>query len=58
MMSVDVISGTQVNVKAPMVNIGQSPVKGGIVTGLPMPSHYDFIVGLPLLTSQTVKAAL
>jgi len=58
MMSVDVISGTQVNVKAPMVNIGQSPVKGGIVTGLPLPSHYDYITGVPLLTSMTVKSAM
>lgn len=58
MMSVDVISGTQVNVKAPMVNIGQSPVKGGVVTGLPLPSHYDYITGVPLLTSMTVKSAM
>lgn len=58
MMSVDVISATKVNVKAPMVDIGQTPVKGGVVTGLPMPSHYDFIVGTPLISSTTVKSAI
>jgi len=58
MLSVDVVSATKVNVKAPMVDIGQTPVKGGVVTGLPAPSHLDFICGTPLLTSQTIKAAL
>jgi hypothetical protein len=58
MLGVDVTSGTQVNVKAPLVNLGQSPVKGGVVTGLPMPSCYDSLTGLPLIGSTTVTSAI
>ena len=59
MLSVDVMSATTVNVKAPMVNLGSSPAQGGVVTGSPgVPSHLDFLVGLPLLSSATVKSSI
>ena len=57
MTKVDVISATQVNVKAPLVSLGNTPAQGGIVTGLPgVPSHYDYICGTPLQGSKTVSA--
>jgi hypothetical protein len=57
MTKVDVISATQVNVKAPLVSLGNTPAQGGIVTGLPgIASHYDYICGTPLQGSKTVSA--
>jgi len=56
---VDIKSATKITINAPMVNIGGTPAMGGVVTGLPgVPSHLDYIVGIPLKGSTTVKATV
>lgn len=52
------ISGTLVtNLKAPMVKMGSNPVKGGMIVGLPgVPSHFDYMTGVPHKGSMTVSA--
>jgi len=51
------------NVKAEVlgatVDIGQLPTRGGVVCGLPgVPTHLDFLTGLPLVGSKTVAASI
>lgn len=57
-LKVSLNSGVLIEHLAPMVNLGQSPIRGGVITGLPSPSHYDYIVGSPLVASQSVMASL
>lgn len=61
------ISGTAVEIKgtasvsvdAPIVRLGKNAPIGGVVTGLPgIPSHVDYIVGIPLKGSLKVSAAI
>jgi len=61
MAGVEIKSATKVTVKAPIVELGSTPMLNGVVTGLPgngPPSHYDYIVGAPLKGSATVKATM
>jgi hypothetical protein len=59
MTAVEIISATKVTVNAPMVELGKIPAKSGVVTGAgASPSHMDFLVGLPLKGSMTVKATM
>ena len=59
MLSVTVKSGVKLNLKGPMVEIGQIPTMGGVVTGLPgVPSTTCYITGSPFLGSKTVKCAI
>jgi hypothetical protein len=59
MMGVEIKSAAKVVINAPMVEIGGTPAKGGVVTGLPgVPSHMDYITGAPLKGSATVKATI
>lgn len=59
MAGVVVKSATKVDVNAPMVTIGGTPAKGGVVVGLPgIPSHFDYLTGAPLKGSATVKATI
>jgi len=53
-------SGTKAEVSAPMVSLGSIPAQGGVVTGMPGPgiSHLDYLCGLPLLGSKSVKASI
>jgi hypothetical protein len=56
--SINITSASMVNVTAPMVNLGAAAV-GGVVVGIPgIPSHLDYLTGMPLKSSMTVKAAL
>jgi len=56
MVGVDIISAATINVQAPLVKIGGMPAQGGIVSGLPgIPSHLDYICGIPLMGSKTVS---
>jgi hypothetical protein len=56
---VEIKSAAKVIVKAPIVELGGTPAMGGVVTGLPgIPTHYDYICGLPLKGSATVKATM
>lgn len=61
------ISGTAVEIKgtasvsvdAPIVKLGKNAPIGGVVTGLPgIPSHIDFLVGIPLKGSLKVSASI
>ncbi|MDO8640280.1 MAG: hypothetical protein Q7R33_01950 [Nitrosarchaeum sp.] len=54
MLGVDIKSSVKVNVSAPLVDIGSSQVRGGVITTL---SHLDYVTGAPLLGSFTVKAS-
>ncbi|MDD5649713.1 MAG: hypothetical protein PHF86_04735 [Candidatus Nanoarchaeia archaeon] len=59
MLTVTVKSGVKLNLSGPQVAIGQIPAMGGVVTGTPgVPSHLDFLTGLPLLGSKTVKSSI
>jgi len=58
LLKVTVNSGTKAEVTAPMVNLGATPARGGVVTGSPTPSHLDFICGIPLLGSSSVMASV
>ena len=53
--TIDITSNIKVNVNAPLVDLGSSPVKGGIVTNLTHP--VDYVTGLPILGSLTIKAS-
>jgi hypothetical protein len=55
---VTIKSGVKLNLSGPLVQIGSLPAVGGVVTGLPTPTHLDFVVGLPLLASKTVSASM
>jgi len=62
LLTVDVKAGQQVNVSAPIVEIGSSPAMGGVVTGQGkppniVPSHLDYITGAPLLASKSVSSS-
>ncbi len=59
-LTVSIKSGVKLNLSGPLVDIGQLPVRGGIVTGLPGPgiSHLDYLTGLPLSGSKTVSASI
>jgi len=54
MTGVEIKSATKVNINAPMVDIGKV-AKSGVITSM---SHKDFIVGIALVASSTVKAAI
>lgn len=59
-MTVTVKSGVKLILKGPQVEIGQSPAKGGVVTGSPGTgpgTHRDFITGAFLIGSKSVKAS-
>ncbi|MDD5649582.1 MAG: hypothetical protein PHF86_04080 [Candidatus Nanoarchaeia archaeon] len=60
MTTVTVKGGTKLKLVAPQVEIGQMPTKGGVITGSPGSgiSHLDFICGVPLIGSKTVKASI
>jgi hypothetical protein len=59
MMTVTIKSGVKLNLSGPQVEIGQVPTKGAVITGTPgVPTHLDYLTGLPLLGSKTVKAAI
>ena len=58
MLKVTIKSGVKIECVAPQVSLGQMPTKGGVITGLPVPSHLDFLCGIPLLSSKTVKASI
>lgn len=59
MLTVTVKSGVKLKLTAPQVEIGQLPTKGAIIVGTPgIPTHLDFVVGLPLIGSKTVKASI
>ena len=48
-----------VNVNGLTVNLGAIPIKGNVVVGLPgVPSHFDYVTGIPLRGSATVKASI
>ena len=51
-------SGTKAEISAPQVSLGSIPAQGGVVTGMPFPSHLDFLTGLPLIPSKSVKASI
>lgn len=49
--TVDVSGGT--------VNLGAIPARGNVIIGLPgAPSHFDYVTGVPLKGSNTVKASM
>lgn len=52
------IQGLKTDINSATVNLGAIPLKGGVVTGLPVPSHLDYMTGLPLKGSATVKASI
>jgi hypothetical protein len=53
------INGKSIDLNGPKVSIGSSPVKGGVMVGLPgAVSYYESLTGLPGRGSSTVKAAL
>lgn len=52
-LSVNIKSAVKVNLESPLVDIGGSPVRGGIVTSGPA-GHRDYLTGLTLLGSTTV----
>lgn len=54
------INGAKILNKALNVELGKlSTTMGGVVTGVPgIASHYDFITGLPLVGSTTVKSTI
>lgn len=59
LLNVTIQSGTKISNSAPFVSLGSSPAKGGCVTGLPgVPSHLDYITGLPLIGSTTISASI
>lgn len=50
--------GVSTKVNGLTVSLGTLPIKGGVVTGFPgIPSHFDYVTGLPLVGSLTVKAS-
>ena len=51
------IAALSVSVEGSTVKLGKGLLKGGIVTGLPFPSHYDYTTGAPLRGSVTVSSA-
>jgi len=52
------IQGLKTDIKSATVSIGALPVKGAVVIGLPgLPSHLDYVTGIPLKGSFTVKAS-
>lgn len=55
-LGVKIKSNAKVTVDAPIVNIGRNRPLQGIVTGGPA-GHRDYITGLPLVGSNTVKAS-
>ena len=52
-LSVNIKSAVKVNLEAPLVDIGGSPVRGGVVNG-GVAGHKDYLTGLNLLGSTTV----
>lgn len=57
-LGVKLSSGVKIEALAPMVDIGQIPTRGGVVTGTPgTASHYDYITGSPLVGSASVSAS-
>jgi len=58
LLGVTIKGGVKISNLAAMVELGNSPARGGVVTGLPVPSHLDFLTGLPLVSSKTVMAAI
>ena len=60
-LTVTIESGVKLVNKAPQVEIGSLPAKGGVVTGLgaaTTPTHLDYITGVALLGSKTVVASI
>jgi hypothetical protein len=57
LLSVTLKSGTKIEHLAPMVNLGNSPVRGAVITGMPLPSHLDYVTGLPLIGSMVTFSA-
>lgn len=49
------LQGLKTDIQSPTVSIGAIPVKGGVVTTL---THLDYVVGIPLRGSLTVKASI
>jgi hypothetical protein len=59
MMQVTVKSGVKLVLSGPQVEIGSIPTRGGVIVGQPgVPSHLDFICGIPLIGSKSVKASI
>jgi hypothetical protein len=54
LLKVKLGSGVKIELIAPSVDIGQLPVRGGVITTL---THLDYVTGAPLIGSQTVKAS-
>jgi hypothetical protein len=47
------------DVKALKVKLGSLPLKGGVVVGIGgIPSHFDYVTGIPLKGSSTVSASI
>jgi hypothetical protein len=47
------------DIKALKVKLGSLPIKGGVVVGLGgIPSHFDYVTGIPLKGSSTVSASI
>jgi hypothetical protein len=57
-LTVTIKSGVKLNLSGPQVQIGSLPAIGGVITGLPSPTHLDFVTGLPLIGSKTVMASI
>lgn len=58
-MKVTVKSGVKLCLYGPQVEIGQTPTRGGIITGVPGAfTHLDYFAGSPLIGSKTVKASI
>jgi hypothetical protein len=59
-LGVTVSSLAKAEVKALSVNLGMGPIRSGVVTGLPggIPSHFDYVCGIPPRACMTVKAGM
>jgi len=56
--AISIVGASTINMTAPLVNVGAIPV-GAVVAGIPgIPSHFDYVVGIPPRGSLTVKTAL
>jgi len=58
LLEVRIKSGVKVVNDALKVELGSLPLKGGVVTGSPSPSHFDYITGAPLVGSTSVTATI